>query len=145
MTCRNQLAALVGLIQQIEQEVPLAEDKVTIASVLVRPGSTKPNTASYLYSEPDSRQAPKWVSTLLPCCSATSSRILFRKRIDVTFDPSQLAPGRHDITVTNPAVSLQFCAMRSPLLRTLQGALAPLRTISGGSDRIRSRENSTGY
>jgi hypothetical protein len=101
---QDQLAALVGLIQQIEQEVPLAEDKVTIASVLVRPGSTKPNTAllSIFGTGFEAGTEVGIHSSTVLLGHQIIKEFFSAQRIDVTFDPSQLAPGRHDITVTNP-------------------------------------------
>ena len=102
---QDQLEALITLIEQVEQQVPPTEDKVTIASILVHSAGAKNPGSALISILGTGFEAGAEVGI-------HSSPTLHRhhivkdffsaQRIDVTFDPGQFECGSHDITVTNP-------------------------------------------
>ena len=98
---QDQLEALIELIEQVEQEVPPAEDKLAITGVTLRYG--KPGmdyTLSLTGSGIDSNAT---VVLHSPTLLAVATEFYSAQRIDITFDPSSLGPpATHDIEIINP-------------------------------------------
>lgn len=106
---RDQLGELIRLTEQVEQQVPPPEDKLSISGI----GATATG------DESDGYMVDIWFfgsgidpmagvtlhsTTALP---GTAYQVVFysAERIDVTFDPDgsfALQPGEHEVTLTNP-------------------------------------------
>ncbi len=99
---QDQLAALVSLIQQVEQEVPPVEDKLTITSIVLHPGSTITQAAFSVIGTGIQSGAEVGIHSAVLVGNQIIKEFFSAQRIDVTFDPSKLGAGSHDITVTNP-------------------------------------------
>jgi len=101
---RDQLGELIRLTEQVEQQVPLAEDKLAISGISA--------------PVPDNEDPPKWVfsvygSAFDPAIEAFAHSLVAERapiefysaeRIDVTVDPSGYGWAQnssHDITITN--------------------------------------------
>jgi hypothetical protein len=98
---QDQLEALIELIEQVEQEVPPAEDKLAITGVTLRYG--KPGLDYTLSITGSGIDADATVVLHSPTMQAVTTEFYSAQRIDVTFDPSLLgAPGTHDIEIRNP-------------------------------------------
>lgn len=99
---QDQIEALIDLIEQVEQEVPPSEDKLTIAGVVQRPGSTKPYTAVLsVFGTGFESDTEVGIHSTVPMVQI-SKEFFSAERIDVTFDPNLLETGIHEITVINP-------------------------------------------
>ena len=97
----DQLFALIDLIQQVEQQLPPAEE-FTITNVVQSSGGTNPTTLTIHGSgiHPD---AVVTIHSDVALMSAKPpvSQFYSSERVDVTFD-RHLEPGSHDIVITNP-------------------------------------------
>jgi hypothetical protein len=98
---QDQLRDLIQLTEQVEQQVPPAEDTLSIDSVALSPYQPKENEVTIcVYG---SAFDP---SVEMEIHSPTASRIIDQQfvsaeRIDLTFSPSDVGVGSHDIHVTN--------------------------------------------
>lgn len=96
---QDQLEALIELIEQVEQEVPPSEDKLTITGVTLRYG--KPGmyyTLSITGSGIDSNAT---VLLHSPIVHDVTTEFYSAQRIDITFDPGSLGLGTHSIEIKN--------------------------------------------
>lgn len=105
---QDQLTSLVTLIQQVEQQVPPPEDKLTIASVTI-PEAVLDDSGDYVFSVfGDGFEVGVGVTMhSTDTLSVAESDVLFysAQRIDVTIHPTWSGfqeSGSHDVTVTNP-------------------------------------------
>jgi len=97
---QDQLEALIELIEQVEQEVPPSEDKLSITGVTLRYGTPGLDyTLSITGSGIDSDAT---VVLHSPTMQAVTTEFYSAQRIDITFDPSMLGTGAHDIEIRNP-------------------------------------------
>jgi len=98
---QDQLEALIELIEQVEQEVPPAEDELAITGVTLRYGT--PGQEYTLSITGSAFDADAIVVLHSPIMQAVTTEFYSAQRIDVTFDPSLLgSPGTHDIEIRNP-------------------------------------------
>jgi hypothetical protein len=104
---RDQLGELIRLTEQVEQQVPPAEDKLAISGVQGSVSSTygyAPYTVdlSFFGNGFDTRAE----ATVHSPVQAVGQTVVFysAQRIDVTFDPdaNPLGNGDHEVKVTNP-------------------------------------------
>jgi hypothetical protein len=100
---QDQLEALVELIEQVEQQVPPSEDKLTISGVSLRYGpSGKFYTLSITGTGIEADAEVILHSTVMQGTDVTKE-FYSAQRIDVTFDPSLLGPpATHGIEIKNP-------------------------------------------
>jgi hypothetical protein len=106
---RDQLRELIRLTEQVEQQVPPAEDELSVSGVQGSVSSTygyAPYTVdlSFFGSGFDTRPE---VSIHSPVQTVGQTVVFYSaQRIDVTFDPDQIPPGLengdHEVKVTNP-------------------------------------------
>ena len=103
---QDQLKALVGLIEQIEQEVPPSENKLTIIGI-TKPQQGDSEGDPWAFSIFGNAFDPTAVVTINSTpASAIKPAVTFysAQRIDVTIDAdswSDLLVGNHDVTVTS--------------------------------------------
>jgi hypothetical protein len=101
---QDQLQALVELIEQVEQETPPSEDKLTISGILLADQTEDDRATISIFG--DAFDPASLVSIKSPVVlqgQDLTVEFFSAQRLDVTFDPGALgAPGSHDVAVTNP-------------------------------------------
>lgn len=142
---QDQLEALIGLIKQVEQEVPQAEEKLTITGVTVQHGLLgRRYTLSVTGSAIDPGAEVVFNSPALPQAQP-KKEFYSAQRIDVTFNPNLLGdPATHDIVVTNPngesaTLSKAFAIQRDNNGNLVVNPLRPPAANTGAQPGARNR------
>jgi hypothetical protein len=104
---QDQLAALVNLIQQVEQEVPPAEDKVTISGI-TQPHKQGEVWTFSIFGKGFDPEAAVVIYSSIASGIPTPITFYSAQRIDVSVDAitwTKLTVGNHDIMVTSSGQS----------------------------------------
>lgn len=133
---QDQLAALINLTGQVEQQVPDPEDELIIGSVLISQDDNHTVTLTILGEGFD----PGTLVTILSSpASALAPPVIFysAQRIDVTFDPTRLTVGLHDINVTNSSGASRTLANS---LKYTGGNIGPAASQTKGGAKVALRK-----
>lgn len=134
---QDQLGALAGLIQQIKQNVPPAEDKLAITGVTLRSG--QPGDDYTLSITGTGIHSNAIVLLHSPTMQAVTTEFFSAQRIDVSFDPIHLGVGTHGVEIKNPdgelatlddAFVIQFDATIGTTVESLRPPVARPRSRS---------------
>jgi Bacterial Ig-like domain len=102
---RDQLERLVELVEQVEQEVPLSEDKLLISGLMINNRQTSGAATLELFGDGIQPGIIAVInSTTAHAVQSSSVTFYSAQRVDIFIDPKvlMLEDGRHDITLTNP-------------------------------------------
>jgi hypothetical protein len=102
---RDQLERLVELVEQVEQEVPLSEDKLLISGLMINNRQTSGAATLELFGDGIQHGIIAVInSTTAHAVQSSSVTFYSAQRVDIFIDPKvlMLVDGPHDITLTNP-------------------------------------------
>jgi hypothetical protein len=102
---QDQLEELINLTQQVEQNVPPAEDKLTISSVSIPQSDDLGNFRFSIFGDGFDPATVVTINSSPASGIATSVEFYSEQRIDASFNPASasLSQGDHDVTATNSA------------------------------------------
>jgi hypothetical protein len=98
---QDQLRDLIQLTEQVEQQVPPAEDKLSIDSVALSPQTTKDGEVTIFVYGSAFDPAVEVEIHSLTASKIRSQQFVSAERIDIQFYPAEVGVGSHDIQVTN--------------------------------------------
>jgi hypothetical protein len=99
---QDQLEALITLIEQVEQQVPPTEDKLTITGIALQSIPTASPATLTLYGAGFLPALVVSIHSTVVQSQGIQVEFFSAQRIDVTFYPANFELGSHDIIITNP-------------------------------------------
>jgi hypothetical protein len=102
---QDQLEALIVLIEQVEQDVPLSEDKPSISGITLPQQDDSGNWVFSMFGNGFDPGAVVTVNSTVTSPVKVGATFFSAQRVDACIDQASwhsLPPGSHDVTITNP-------------------------------------------
>ncbi|WP_446745405.1 hypothetical protein [Silvibacterium acidisoli] len=100
---QDQLRRLVELVEQVEQEVPASEFKLSVSSIVSQGTDDSGNATISIFGEGFAPGIEATVHSTTPIViPQTQTNFFSAERVDIVFNIVSFGDGLHDITLTNP-------------------------------------------